>query len=300
MVIEIVKVAKNYGNLQALTDVNMEVKQGEIFGFLGPNGAGKTTTIRIATGFIKPDTGWVRLIGLNPWTQSAELKGRIGFLPDRVAFDSGIDGNGFLKYMSNLHGLKGDNPWQRELLERLELSKSALSRKVKGYSSGMAKKLGLVQALQHRPELLIMDEPTEALDPLVRQTLFQILRELSREGVTIFLSSHVLPDIEEVCEKVALIRKGEIVKAGSVEALRLGKFRTMIVDFVTPPQAGFEIEGAEIVAQEGPRITLRLSNDINQVIGALSRYKIKDIIYEKLSLEELFLEYYGDSSVSDD
>ena len=294
MAIEIINVAKKFGHVRALEEVNLIINEGEVFGFLGPNGAGKTTTIRIATGFIRPDAGSVRLLGLDPWAQSAELKGRIGFLPDRVAFDNGISGREFLKYMSNLHGQKDASPWQQELLDRLELSQDALTRKVRGYSSGMTKKLGLVQAMQHRPELLIMDEPTEALDPLVRQSLFEIIKELSNQGVTIFLSSHVLPDIQEVCQRVSLIRGGEIVETGSVESLRLGKYRTMVVDFKKIPDTEIILEGAEILDMGGTRMVIKISGDINDVIRSLSRYEVDDIVYERLSLEELFLEYYGD------
>ena len=196
--------------------------------------------------------------------------------------------------MSNLHGQKDASPWQQELLDRLELSQDALARKVRGYSSGMAKKLGLVQAMQHRPELLIMDEPTEALDPLVRQSLFEIIKELSNQGVTIFLSSHVLPDIQEVCQRVSLIRGGEIVETGSVESLRLGKYRTMVVDFKKIPDTEIILEGAEILDMDGTRMVIKISGDINNVIRSLSRYEVDDIVYERLSLEELFLEYYGD------
>ena len=182
--------------------------------------------------------------------------------------------------MSNLHGQKDASPWQQELLDRLELSQDALARKVRGYSSGMAKKLGLVQAMQHRPELLIMDEPTEALDPLVRQSLFEIIKELSNQGVTIFLSSHVLPDIQEVCQRVSLIRGGEIVETGSVESLRLGKYRTMVVDFKQIPDTEIILEGAEILDMDGTRMVIKISGDINNVIRSLSRYEVDDIVYE--------------------
>ena len=163
-------VHKRFGNVEALRGVNLSVEQGEIFGFLGPNGAGKTTTIRVLTGFIRADQGAARVLGMESWSETVAIKAKLGFLPDVVAFASGLTGQDFLNYVASLRGIRGKLPRQAELLERLELPDSALRRKVKGYSSGMAKKLGLVQAMQHDPDVLIMDEPTEALDPLMRSS----------------------------------------------------------------------------------------------------------------------------------
>ncbi|MEX2431484.1 MAG: ABC transporter ATP-binding protein, partial [Dehalococcoidia bacterium] len=209
-------VTKAFGEVQALRGVRFDVRQGEIFGFLGPNGSGKTTTIRILTGFIRAASGRAQVLGLDPWKDTVAIKRRLGYLPDFVAVGSGFTGQGFLDYMAKLHGFHARSPRQRELLDRLELSQSALSRKVKGYSTGMQKKVALVQAMQHAPELLIMDEPSEGLDPLMRQVLFSLFREERARGTTVFMSSHVLSDVEDICERVALIRDGVIVSAGSM------------------------------------------------------------------------------------
>ena len=244
-------VRKRFGDVRALNGVDLTVERGEVFGFLGPNGAGKTTTIRILTGFVRTDEGSASVLGLDAWRDTVAIKANVGFLPDTIAFGSGFTGQAFLDYMARLRGISGRPVRQAELLERLNLPQSALQRKVKGYSSGMAKKLALVQAMQHDPELLIMDEPTEALDPLVRQVLFEVIRESQQRGTTVFMSSHVLPDVQEVCGRVALIRDGRIVETGSVDSLREGKARTMDVEFRTPPVGGLSIPGVEVVLQGG-------------------------------------------------
>ena len=286
-------VHKRFGSVQALRGVDLSVEQGAIFGFLGPNGAGKTTTIRVLTGFIRADEGDAQVLGMDAWSNTVAIKARLGFLPDVVAFASGFTGQEFLNYVASLRGIRSRLPRQAELLERLELPDAALRRKVKGYSSGMAKKLGLVQAMQHDPDVLIMDEPTEALDPLMRQELFSIIREARDRGATVFMSSHVLSDVEEVCERVALIRDGRIVGTGSVEALREGKARTMAVEFREAPPDGFSVPGVEVLSRDGPRWLLAVSGDINDVLRELARHDIADLTYERLSLESLFMGFYG-------
>ncbi len=287
-------VYKRFGSVEALRGVDLSVGQGEIFGFLGPNGAGKTTTIRVLTGFIRSDQGNAQVLGMDSWSETVSIKARLGFLPDVVAFASGFTGKDFLDYVASLRGVRGKLPRQAELLERLELPDAALRRKVKGYSSGMAKKLGLVQAMQHDPDVLVMDEPTEALDPLMRQELFSIIREARDRGATVFMSSHVLSDVEEVCERVALIRDGRIVGTGSVEALREGKARRMEVEFREPPSVVLAIPGVEVLSREGARWELAVSGDINAVLRELARHDVADMTYERLSLENLFMGFYSE------
>jgi ABC-2 type transport system ATP-binding protein len=284
-------VTKHFGSVQALRGVDFDVQRGEMFGFLGPNGAGKTTAIRVLTGFISMDAGTALVLGLDAGRESVEIKRHLGFLPDTISFGRGMTGEAFLDHIGRLHGFRGTPPMQRELLDRLELSSAALKRGVKGYSTGMGKKLALVQAMQHDPELLILDEPTESLDPLVRQTLFELFRELQKRGTTIFMSSHVLADVEEICERVALIREGRIVRFGPVDDLRVGRVRTMQVTLREATDK-FAIEGARIVDREDRLVKLAIEGDINAVIRGLAAYDLEDVIYERMSLEELFLGYY--------
>ena len=287
------RLRKRFGGVEALAGVDLAVRRGEVFGFLGPNGAGKTTAIRILTGFIRADHGEARVLGMDAWRDSVAVKARLGFLPDVIAFGGGFTGQAFLDYTARLRGLRGELPRQKELLDRLELPDAALRRNVKGYSSGMAKKLALVHAMRHDPDLLIMDEPTEALDPLVRQEFFAVIREMRARGTTVFMSSHVLPDVQEVCGRVALIRAGSIAGTGSVDALREGKARTMEIEFRAPPPDGFAVPGAEIAARDGTRLRLAVSGDVNAVIRELAKLDLADLVYERLSLEDLFMDFYA-------
>ncbi|MBI4236272.1 MAG: ABC transporter ATP-binding protein, partial [Chloroflexi bacterium] len=189
-VIQTVGLAKSYPGVHALVPVDLAVYPGEIFGFLGPNGAGKTTMIRLLTGFIRPTAGKALVFGLDAWRDSVAVKRRLGFLPDVGGLDEGMAGGALLDYLAHL---QGQPPVLRTaMLDRLELSASALGRRVKTYSQGMRQKLALVQALQHDPDLLILDEPTSGLDPLIQRALFAILEELRDRGKTVFISSHVL------------------------------------------------------------------------------------------------------------
>ena len=290
--IEVAGARKRFGAVEALRGVDLRVERGEVFGFLGPNGAGKTTAIRILMGFVRRDAGEARVLGLDAWRDTVAVKARVGFLPDVIAFGGGFTGQAFLDYTASLRGMRGPSSRQTELLDRLQLSRSALQRKVRGYSSGMAKKLALAQAMQHDPELLIMDEPTEALDPLIRQELFALIREARLRGAAVFMSSHVLPDVQEVCERVALIRAGRIVETGAVDALRQGKTRTMTVEFRTPPPDGFSAPGVKVLSREGARWRLAVSGDVNDIVRELARHDLADFAYERMDLDELFLRYY--------
>ncbi|MDA0797472.1 MAG: ABC transporter ATP-binding protein [Chloroflexi bacterium] len=284
-------VTKHFGSVQALRGVDFDVQRGEVFGFLGPNGAGKTTAIRVLTGFISLDAGTAQVLGFDVGRESVEIKRHLGFLPDTISFGRGLTGEAFLNHIGRLHGFRGAPPMQRELLDRLELSSSALKRGVKGYPTGMGKKLALVQAMQHDPELLILDEPTESLDPLVRQTLFELFRDLQKRGTTIFMSSHVLADVEEICERVALIREGRVVRFGPEDDLRVGRVRTMKVTLREATDA-FAVEGGRVVERDDRVVRLAVEGDINDVIRGLAGYDIEDVLYERMSLEELFLGYY--------
>ena len=290
-------VTKTYGKVHALRGVDLVVGQGELFGFLGPNGAGKTTAIRVLTGFIRAKQGNAQLFGLDAWHHSVALKRRIGFIPDSASVYGNQTGQQFLDYLARLHGYT-TAPLQQELLDRLQLSDAALRRKLKGYSQGMKQKVMLVQAMQHDPELLIMDEPTEALDPLMRQVFFSLMREFHERGHTVFMSSHVLADVEEVCERVAIIRDGKTVSTGSVDELRAGHTRTMVVEFRQPPANGLSAVGVSVVSREGNVWRLAVNGDINPLLQELATYDLKDLVFGQTTLEELFMGFYQGEDTS--
>ncbi len=294
-VVELKGLVKSFGPVRALDGVDLAVAQGELFGFLGPNGAGKTTTIRVMAGFIRPEAGTARIFGLDAWRDSVAVKRRIGFVPDVLGLYDGLTGQEFLEFMGRLHGWRRP-PLQRELTERLRLSGGDLGRKLKGYSQGMRKKVALVQAMQHDPDLLVLDEPTEGLDPLMQQAFFSLLRELRDRGHTVFMSSHVLSEVEEVCERVAIIRGGRVVATGSLAGLRRGRVRTMRVEFRGPPPEALQAPGIRVVEREGSRWRLEVSGDINPLLRELATYELADMVFERPRLEELFLDYYREET----
>lgn len=298
-VIELVKVEKSYGKLHALSGVDLSVHKGELYGFLGPNGAGKTTAIRIITGFIRSGAGTAKVFGLDAWRDAVEIKRRIGFLPDAPGMYASLTGQEFLDYLGHLSG-DIRTSFQKELLDRLELSQGALARKIKGYSQGMRRKIAIVQAMQHEPELLIMDEPTNGLDPLIQQAFFEMVRNFRALGGTVFMSSHILSEVEELCERVAIIRDGVVVTTGGVDDLRAGRRRFVYVVFNTQAPAHLQSPGVEIVSREGSQLQLSVPVDLNPLIKELSEYQIKDIVFERPSLEEMFIDYYRHQSDSND
>ncbi len=290
---------KAYGRVQALRGVDLTVAPGQLFGFLGPNGAGKTTTIRVLTGFIRADGGTARIFGLDAWRDSVEVKRRVGFVPAEAGVYGGLTGQEFLDYLGVLQGHRRP-PMQRETAERLRLSHADLGRKMKAYSQGMKRKVALVQAMQHQPDLLIMDEPTEGLDPLMQQAFFSLMREFQDKGGTVFMSSHVLSEVEELCDRVAIIRDGRLARAGLMEELRRGRSRTMWVEFRGPPPDALRVPGVEVAAREGSWLRLTVSDDINPLLRELASHDLEDMVFERPSLEELFMDYYrGETTPGD-
>lgn len=211
------QLTKSYGSVQALRGVDLEVCRGEIFGFLGPNGAGKTTTIRCLLDLIRPNGGRARVLGLDPQKQSVQVRARSGYLPGELAFDGNLTVEAGLRYLTSLRGNKLDWGYVRSLAERLSLD---LKPQFKNLSKGNKQKVGVVQALMHRPELLLLDEPTAGLDPLMQQEVLRMVREAKQEGVTVFFSSHIISEVEELAERVGIIREGRVAETVKLEVLR--------------------------------------------------------------------------------
>jgi len=290
-VIRTEKLTKSYGSHRGIVDVDLEVQKGEVFGFLGPNGAGKTTTIRVLLDLIRPSSGKAYVFDIESSADPAAIHRRIGYLPGEFALYDRLTGGQTLEYFGNLRG-GVDRAYQAELVERFDLDPS---RRFREYSKGNKQKVGLVAALQNHPELLLLDEPTSGLDPLVQQTFFSLLRESVKEGGTVFLSSHILSEVERSCDRVAIIRDGRLVRVDSVDALRDLSHHQVELRFVgEPPIAEFkDLPGVSDVEIEDHQLKLRVLGPITPVVVAAARLGVTDFLSREPSLEETFLAQYG-------
>jgi len=289
------KLTKSYGSHRGIIDVDLSVEQGEVFGFLGPNGAGKTTTIRTFLDLIRPTSGKASVFGIESSADPVAIHRRIGYIPGEFALYDRLTGKQTLEYFANLRG--GVDPaYQASLIERFDLDPS---RRFREYSKGNKQKVGVVIALQHRPELLVLDEPTAGLDPLVQQTFFTTLRETVADGATVFLSSHILSEVEKSCDRVAIIREGRLAKVGTVDALRDLAHHQVELRFVGPvPAAEFEaLPGVSEVVVDDQVLRMRVSGAITPVVQAAARYELLDFVSREPSLEETFLAQYGREAV---
>ncbi len=290
-IIETEKLTKSYGKSRGIVEVDLAVEQGEVFGFLGPNGAGKTTTIRVLLDHIRPSAGSAKVFGIETHVDPVAIHRRIGYLPGEFTLYDRLTGGQTLQYFANLRG--GVDPaYQASLIERIDLDPS---RRFKEYSKGNKQKVGLVIALQHKPDLLMLDEPTSGLDPLVQQTVFEILREAVAAGATVFLSSHILSEVEKSCDRVAIIREGRLAKVDTVEGLRDLAHHQVELRFAgSVPAAEFQaLPGVSEVVQDDHTLRMRVSGAITPVVQAAARYDLLDFVSREPSLEETFLAQYG-------
>lgn len=288
--------SKQYGrlsHLRALDSLDIAVNQGEIFGFLGPNGSGKSTTIRLLLGFLHPTSGSGRVLGLDIERDSVAIRQRVGYLPGGIALYDWLTGEALL---DDLAALTGRPPVRRrELCDRLELSDRTLRRPVRDYSRGMRQKIGIIQALQHDPELAILDEPSEGLDPLMQRAFYDILEKLRNEGRTIFFSSHVLSEVERVCDRVAIIRSGRLVAVERVaDLLSRRRRRVELLVRANPPSLS-GVPGVSDVRITGERMTCQLEGNVEPFLASLRGTTIVDLSIEPARLEDAFLEMYETS-----
>ncbi len=296
-IIETEKLTKTYGTHRGIVDVDLAVEAGEVFGFLGPNGAGKTTTIRTILDLIRPTTGRARVFGIDSSADPVSIHRRIGYVPGEFSLYDRLSGGQTLTYFANLRG-GVDRAYQASLIERFEIDPS---RRFKEYSKGNKQKIGLVIALQHRPELLVLDEPTSGLDPLVQQSFYALVREAKDEGRTVFLSSHILSEVERTCDRVAIIRDGRLVKVDRVDALRDLAHHQVELRFAGPvPLEEFErLNGVTDVRADDHVLRMRVSGAITPVVQAAARHDLLDFVSREPSLEETFLAQYGDHDPED-
>ncbi len=286
------KVYKMRGKeVRALDSLNLDVQQGEIFGYLGPNGAGKTTTIRLLLDIIRPTTGRATVLDMDAQSSSVELHHHLGFLPGELNLWRGMTGEEVIEYIGRIRG-KLDKAYVRRLTEQLELDTRL---RVKTYSSGNKRKLGLVLALMNRPQLLILDEPTGGLDPLMQQIFNHLMREVRDEGRTVFLSSHVLSEVQAICDRVGILRAGQLKAVERVDTLMKAKFRWVTLRFheAVPMAVVENVPGVSEVAVHSDSLRFQLSGDFDPLLRAVNGYYVADIRVEDPSLEEIFLAFYG-------
>lgn len=298
--IQMNRLSKIYGagktQTRALSNLDLTVDQGEIFGYLGPNGAGKTTTIRMLLDLIRPTSGSASIFGLDVRADSVEIHRRIGFLPGELSLWRGRTGRQIISYLANVRGdAKRIVKQADELADRLKLD---VSKKVRDYSSGNKRKLGLVLAMMHSPDLLILDEPTGGLDPLVQQTFHEMMSEYRDKGRTVFLSSHVLSEVQAICDRVGILRDGELKAVESVERLTHVEFHWVEVKFREAIPARLLDELADMaavsdVSMNGASVRLRLAGDFDPLIRRISGGYIENMRVEEPSLEEIFLAFYS-------
>ncbi|MEI7556438.1 ABC transporter ATP-binding protein [Candidatus Chlorohelix sp.] len=287
---------KRYGRNRGVTELNLDIAEGEFFGFLGPNGAGKTTTIRLLMNEIHPTSGRANVFGLDCMSDSVKIKRLTGYLPGEFMLYPGMTGAQTLKYLSSL---RGGVDWKHiaGLAERLQLD---LSKKFREYSHGNKQKVGIIQAIMHKPRLLILDEPSNGLDPLNQHELFNLLRELRNEGATVFLSSHIMSEVESTCDRVALIREGKMVKMGSIGDLADLKCHYLEISFKGKAQTDFlrSLEGVDQLeigeTAEGDTVRCIVSQEIlGSVVKHFAQYEILDFVSHEPSLENIFMDFYG-------
>jgi ABC-2 type transport system ATP-binding protein len=283
---------KSYGRVRALRGIDLEVRRGEILGFLGPNGAGKTTTIRCLLDLIRPDGGMVRVLGLDPQADPTAVQAQVGYLPGELQLYDNMTAEKLLRYLNRLRG--GRATWNevKQLAERLELN---LKRPIKNLSKGNKQKVGVVQALMHRPELLLLDEPTQGLDPLMQQEVLSMLAEAQQAEATVFFSSHILSEVQMAASRVAIIRQGRVIEVSETGALVNRDLHRALVRFKEPveSQSLTQVAGVKLLSRDdGLTMTLQVEGEMDGLIKALAAFPISTFETERPSLEEIFLTYY--------
>src|SRR5712691_6315328 len=283
---------KSYGKIQAVKGISMSVERGEIFGFLGPNGAGKTTTIRCMLDVIRPSAGAIRVLGLDAQRDTLSMHQHIGYLPGDVRLPGQMTGKQIIDYFAHLQGR--EPVLLDDLVARFDVE---MKRPLKGYSKGMRQKIGIVLAFMCDPDVLILDEPTSGLDPLLQKVFNEFLLEEQARGKTIFMSSHIMSEVEKVCHRIAVIRRGELVTVEEVEALREKAGQRVIVEFGDPVtmEELARIPGVSNVSHSNGSYHLNVGGSMDALIKAFSQHEVKRMLAEEAPLEEVFLKFYEDT-----
>ncbi|MFQ5947769.1 MAG: ABC transporter ATP-binding protein [Acidimicrobiia bacterium] len=287
--------AKFYGKQRGVVNLDLSVRTGEIFGYLGPNGAGKTTTIRLLLDLIRPTAGQATVLGMDSTRHSVEINRRVGYLPGELELYEHLTGRALLNYFGELRGII-DWDHARALADRFEVD---LDRRIGDLSTGNKQKIGLVQAFMHRPALLLLDEPTSGLDPLMRLEFYRLIDEMRAAGHTVFLSSHVLPEVERVADRVGIIREGRLLVVEEVETLKARAFRPIEIHFGHPAPAPGTLEGVDGVREarfDGSVAHLTVEGSVDSLVKAIAHYEVLRIESHEADLEEIFLDLYRGGS----
>jgi ABC-2 type transport system ATP-binding protein len=286
--IEVNHLTKYYGKTRGIDDVSFNVEEGEIFGFIGPNGAGKSTTIRLFMSLIYPTSGSAKIFGKDCIKYGPEIRQEIGYLPSEVFYYEGMKVLDLLKYSASFYH-KDSSKRMYELADLMELD---LKRRIDDLSYGNRKKVGIVQGLLHQPNLIILDEPTAGLDPLMQQKFFNLIREENKKGATVFFSSHILSEVQRLCSRVAIIKEGRIINIQDIKSLQKDNYKKIRVSAENIEKKRFEIEGVTNLEKEDNSLTFFYKGDLNLISRLISEIKVSDMTIEDLSLEEIFMHYY--------
>ena len=293
-IIETAGLNKSYGSSRGIVDVDLRVAEGEVFGFLGPNGAGKTTTIRLLMALLRADSGTARIAGMDCWERSVDIKRLVGYVPGEPSLDPDLTGGQILEYFAHLRG-GVDRSYLTRLVDRFGLD---TSKKFRRYSSGNKRKVVLIQAFMHRPKLLVLDEPTNGLDPLNQQEFNRLVHEARADGASVFLSSHILSEVEQTCTRVAIIREGRIVRAGGVAELKdIRRYEITITFANVVPLAAFQgLAGVRRVEalDGGTAVRIEMEGGADPVVKAAAQFPVLSLTSYEPSLEDIFMRYYSE------
>ena len=287
-IIEVNHLTKYYGKARGIEDVSFNVEEGEIFGFIGPNGAGKSTTIRLFLGLIHPTSGEAKIFGKDCIQFGPEIRQDIGYLPSEVFYYERMKVHDLLKYSASFY--KKD--CSERIMELSDLMELELKRRIDDLSYGNRKKVGIVQGLLHSPKLLLLDEPTSGLDPLMQQKFFNLVREENKKGATVFFSSHILGEVQKLCNRVAIIKEGSIINVQDIKTLQSENYKKIRVDAEGIQEKHFDMEGVTKLTKENGSVTFFFRGDINEIVQLISKQKVSDVIIEEPTLEEIFIHYY--------
>ncbi len=287
-VIEVTKLTKYYGKSRGIVDVSFSEEEGEILGFIGPNGAGKSTTIRLLLSLIHPTSGSARIFGKDVLTHGPEIRRDIGYLPSEVFYYEGMKVKDLLKYSASFY----DHDCTERIKELSGIMELEMDRRISDLSYGNKKKVGIVQGLLHSPKLLFLDEPTSGLDPLMQRKFFDLIRQENARGVTVFFSSHILGEVQRLCNRVAIIREGKIVEISDIHTLQQNNYKKVVVTSGNLTATSFDLPGVTNMQLENGSAHFFFKGDINVVLHKISSLQVSDVTIEEPTLEEIFMHYY--------